>query len=428
MGTLGGGHAGDVLVQKYGGSSLATDEQLFNAARRIGAAARAGRRVVAVVSARGSTTDDLIRQAAAVNPRAEGRELDHLLATGEAASASLAAMALQRTGLDATALSGAQSGILASGAHGAGIIVAIDAERTVKLLDSGRIAVIAGFQGVTAEGDVITLGRGGSDTTAVAVAAGLGARTCEIYTDVAGVFSADPRIVPAARLLPSVDVDVMAEMAFAGARVMHARAVELAALYGVDIHVGHAAGAEAGTRIHSTDGEDMLEAKAAVMAVVHDPDVVRITLRTTAAQEDSALAVLQILARQGVPADMAAVSETPGGGQSFGVTVHHTHADAVRRAFAELAVSPSCGVDIDEDVAKVSIVGKGLLSRPGYAARMLSSLTGSGIAARSLSTSQLRVSVTVPGEDTARAVGLLHSEFGLDAGTGPHPLHLAHRP
>jgi aspartate kinase len=432
MAALSSSLASEVVVQKYGGSSLATGEQLHHVARRIGSVARSGRRVVAVVSARGNTTDDMIRLAKGVNPHPESRELDQLLATGETASASLMAMAIQRMGLPATALSGTQSGILATGPHGSGIIVAIDAEHILKLLNSGRIVVVAGFQGVTAEGGIITLGRGGSDTTAVAVAAELRARRCEIYTDVAGVFTADPRIVPTARVMPDIDIDVMAEMAFAGARVMHSRAVELADLYGLDIQVGHSAaseagtrihGAEASTRIHETDGEDMLEAKAVVMAVVHDPDVVRVTFRTTDTQDDPALAVFRILAQQTIPADMTAVSETPDGGRSIGLTVHHSHAAAVRRSFTDLAAPRQGGVEMDERVAKVSIVGKGLLSRPEYAARMLSSLTGSGIAARSLSASQLRVSVTVPSDEADRAVGLLHSEFGLDAEAGLASFH-----
>ncbi|MDT0443838.1 MULTISPECIES: aspartate kinase [unclassified Streptomyces] len=427
MVALRAGSAGEVVVQKYGGSSLATGHQLENVARRVAAAAGAGRRVVTVVSARGDTTDDLLDLAGSINPRPRGRELDQLLATGETASASLVAMALQRIGRPATALTGAQSGILVSGPHGLGTIVAIDTERAGRLLDAGEVVVVAGFQGLTAEGDTITLGRGGSDTTAVALAAELGSRHCEIYTDVQGVLTADPRVVPAARVLPTVDIDVMAEMAFAGARVMHARAVELAALYGIDIHVGGSAARDIGTRILHRDGEDMLEARAAVVAVVHEADVARVTFTSAADRGDPAPAVFDILARQAIPADMATVTRTPGGDMSVGVTVGRAHTPAVRHWFTALA-GPAGGVDVDEHLAKVSIVGKGLLSRPQYASRMLNSLTGTGIGARLLSASQLRVSVTVPNGDSVRAVRLLHTEFGLDAGTDTEHRHLSHQP
>ncbi|WP_137994284.1 aspartate kinase [Streptomyces vilmorinianum] len=419
------GPAGDVVVQKYGGSSLATDDHVRHVARRIAAAVREGRRVVTVVSAQGDTTDDLIRQATAFHARPPARELDQLLSTGETASSALLAMALQDMGVAATALAGGPGGVLATGPHGSGVIVAVDTDRMVRLLDAGQTVILAGFQGLTADGDTITLGRGGSDTTAVAVAAELGARVCEIYTDVDGILTADPRVVPGARLMPTVDIDVMAEMAFAGARVMHARAVELAALYGVDIHVGHAAGSAIGTRITNGDGVDMLEAKAAVTAVVHDPEVARVTLNTTDSGEDPATAAFRLLAGQAIPTDMTSVSQGADGGLAIALTVHRSHSAAVVRSFGELALSPRDQVAVDDRVAKVSIIGKGLLSRPEYAARMLSSLTGSGIAAGSLSASQLRVSVTVPGHEAARAVSLLHSEFDLGTENGHEPLSFA---
>ncbi|MFF6774145.1 aspartate kinase [Streptomyces sp. NPDC012637] len=415
------------VVQKFGGSSLATTEHLRRVARRVARVAATGRRVAVVVSARGKTTDQLIRTAGEINPEADGREVDQLLATGEAASAALTAMALQRLGTPATALSGAQTGILASGPPGAGVIVAIDTERAERLLDAGRVVVVAGFQGVDAHGDIITLGRGGSDTTAVAAAAELGATHCEIYTDVPGVLSADPRLVPAARLLPRLDMDVMAEMAFAGAKVMHSRAVELAALCGLDIHVGHSAASGTGTRIHAKDEDDMLETQAAVMAVVHDQDAARVTVRTAGAAENPALTVFRELGRRAVPADMTSVHEERGGGHTIGLTVPHTRVAAVREFLAAHAAAGADALTVDDSVAKVSIVGKGLLSRPQYAARMLSALSGRGIAAGAFSASQLRISVTVPRADAHRAVRLLHTEFELDASPGDTPLTLATR-
>ncbi|ARQ70952.1 aspartate kinase [Streptomyces marincola] len=427
MRTLGARGAGEVVVQKYGGSSLATGHQLEAVARRVADAARGGRPVVTVVSARGDTTDELIDLARGINPAPRGRELDQLLATGETASAALLAMALQHIGQPATALTGAQSGILVNGPHGLGTIVAIDTERATRLLGKGEVVVVAGFQGITASGDTITLGRGGSDTTAVALAAELGSRSCEIYTDVPGVLTADPRVVPNARLLPEVDIDVMAEMAFAGARVMHARAVELAALYGIDILVGGSTATHAGTRIHHRDGQDMLEARAAVVAVVHEADVTRVTFRSAAGPEDPARAVFGSLADAAIPADMATVTSTPDGDVAVGLTVGGAHTSAVRACLAPLA-GPAGGVEVDEHLAKVSIVGKGLLSRPEYVSRMLNSLGADGVGARLLAASQLRVSVTVPSGESGRAVRVLHSEFGLDAGTEAAHRHLSHQP
>ncbi|MBW3706734.1 aspartate kinase [Streptomyces griseus] len=427
MTTQGSRPTGDVVVQKYGGSSLATVSQVRQVADRVGAQARSGRRVVVVVSAQGDTTDELVGRAEAVNPRPAGHELDQLLATGETASAALMAMALQRGGLAATALSGARSGVLATGPHGAGVIVAVDTDQLRTLLDAGRTVVLAGFQGVTAEGDIITLGRGGSDTTAVAVAAELRSGHCEIYSDVPGVFTADPRVVPDARLMPDIDIDVMTEMAFAGARVMHARAVELAALYDVDILVGRSTATRTGTRIHRRDGNDMLEDRTAVSAVVHDADIARITLRTHDTPDPSA-DVFRFLAKESIPADMTTVSSAPDGGFSLGFTVRRSHAADVGRSFSDLMAPRPHGVEVEDQVAKVSIVGQGLLSRPEYASRMLASLVGSGISARSLTASQLRVSVTVPRSDAVRAVGLLHSEFGLGAEAGAVPASLTPRP
>ncbi|MER7514976.1 aspartate kinase [Streptomyces sp. NPDC126499] len=448
MATLGEERTRGTVVQKFGGSSLATTGHVRRVARRVARVAASGRRVAVVVSAQGKTTDHLLRTAAEINPDADGRELDQLLATGEAASAALMAMALQRLGTPATALAGDRTGILASGPPGSGVIVAIDTERAERLLDAGRVVVLAGFQGVGADGDVITLGRGGSDTTAVAAAAELGASHCEIYTDVPGVLTADPRLVPTARLMPRLDMDVMAEMAFAGAKVMHSRAVELAALCGLDIHVGHSAAAEVGTRIHATatahhsstdlsidpsngihatDGETMLETQAAVMAVVHDQDAARVTVRTAGTAENPALTVFRALGKEAVPADMTSVHEERGGGHTIGLTVPHTRVAAVREFLAAHAADGADALTVDDTVAKVSIVGKGLLSRPQYAARMLSALTDRGIPAGAFSASQLRISVTVPRTEAGRAVRLLHTEFELDGSPDDSPLTLATR-
>ncbi|WP_158887111.1 aspartate kinase [Amycolatopsis anabasis] len=409
------GAAAAVLVQKYGGSSLATTEQVRAAARRIGAAHRAGGKVAVVVSAQGDTTDELLRLAAEVNPSPAGRELDQLMATGETASASLMALALQAIGVPAIALSGAQNGILATGRHGAGIIVAVDTERANRLMRDGVVVVVAGFQGVDAEGDVITLGRGGSDTSAVAIAAETGAGHCEIYTDVDGVYTADPRIVASARVMPVVDVDVMAEMSFAGAKVMHSRAVELAAMYRVEIHVGHSAAATPGTRIQIKDGEKMLEAKPAVMAVVHDTNVVRLVMRTARRDGELMPTLFRLLAQQAIPADMTTISERDTNEFSIGIAVRRIDAEPARAVLSELANGCGGRVEVDDGIGKLSIVGKGLLNRPDCIARMLSSLTRAGIPTTSVSTSQLRISTTVPAQEVTRGVEVLHTAFGLDS-------------
>ncbi len=415
MGVIGDGFGSEVLVQKYGGSSLATPEQIRKVAGRIGATYREGRKIVVVVSAQGDSTDDLQRLATTLNPCPSGRELDQLLATGETASAALMAMALQAIGIPAVALSGVQSGILAIGAHGSGVIVAIDTERAIRLMREGNVLVVAGFQGVDAADDVITLGRGGSDTTAVAIAAELRTGHCEIYTDVDGVYTADPRVLPSAWVMPTVDVDVMMEMSFVGAKVLHSRAVELAAMYGVDIHVKNSSSAALGTVIQGRDGGGMLESKAAVMAIVHDLDVARVVMRTTRTNGEMTAEVFRLLVKNSIPADVAVLSDEGGEEFSVGMTVRRSDAGRVHGAMTGIVTDWGGRVELDDGAGKLSIVGKGLLNRPEYASRMLSSLAKSDIPASSISTSQLRISVTVPDSDVVRAVGVLHSEFELDS-------------
>jgi aspartate kinase len=405
----------EVLVQKYGGSSVASLAQMRAVAEGIAARHRAGHRVIVVVSARGGTTDELLRAAAEFNAAPAGRELDQLLATGETASSALLAMALQAAGIPAAALNGAKSGILASGRHGAGVIVAIDTGLMLSLLAEGKVVVVAGFQGTNEDGDIVTLGRGGSDTTAVAVAAELGSSRCEIYTDVDGVYTADPRVVSMARRMPEIDLAVMTEMSFAGAQVMHPRAVELAALCGVDIHVKHSSADGPGTVIRREVGGEMLEGSTAVRAVVHDADVARVAMRVERTDRDSVADVFRFLARMSISVDMANLSEGDEGGFSVGLTVRRPDVPAVRRSMSEMAARWGGWAEVNEDVGMVSVVGSGLLSRPECAARMLSALNGAAIATSAVSASQTRISVTVPRTDVLRGVGVLHSEFGLDA-------------
>nr|WP_232328436.1 aspartate kinase [Kibdelosporangium sp. MJ126-NF4]CTQ92560.1 Aspartokinase (EC 2.7.2.4) [Kibdelosporangium sp. MJ126-NF4] len=404
----------DTVVVKYGGSSLAGLDQIRAVARQVAGRHRAGQRIVVVVSARGDTTDDLLGLAAQLGVTGGDRELDQLLATGETASAATLSMALQQLDVPAVSLTGPQCGILGTGKHGAAIIVAVDTERVSAVLQSGHVVVTAGFQCINANGDTVTLGRGGSDTTAVAIAAELRVPLCEIYTDVLGVYTADPRIVGGARLLPSVDIGVMSEMSFAGAKVMHSRAVELAAMYGVRIRVAHASKPGGGTVIGSQNGEEMLEASTAVMAVVHDPDVARVTLRVRAQPLD----VLQALARSSLPVDMADLREGSDGESAFQMTVRRSDTGAVRESLRETVDRGRGTLDVDASVGKLSVIGTGLLSRPEYAARMVSALATADIPARSITSSQSRISVTVPDSELVRAVGVLHDEFGLESTVG----------
>jgi aspartate kinase len=401
-----------VLVQKYGGSSLSTVDKVRAVAQRVATEHLAGRPTVVVVSARGDTTDDLLRAAHTIGDLPESpataRELDHLLVTGECASAATLAMALLCLDVPAVSLSGRQAGIRVTGRHGAGVVDAIDTSRVVELLDDGNVVVVGGFHGVNEVGDMITLGRGGSDTTAVALAAALGARECEIYTDVDGIYTADPRIVPTARKVPSIGPAVMAEMAFAGAGVLHSRAVELAAMRQVAVHVRSSTGAELGTVVAGG-----LETGNPVVAVTHDLDVARVLIRgrTDTGGADLAAEVLDILARNSVPVDLIARSGPHEDEFRMGFTVRRSDVVEVRLALEKAAEDG--GVRVDEGVAKVSLIGMGLLSRPTYVARMLAALATADIPTSWVFTSQVRASVTVPRDRVAAAVALLHQEFGL---------------
>jgi len=406
------GFPADVVVRKYGGSSLATTEQIRAVAERVESVHRSGQPIVVVVSARGKTTDHLLQLAAEFNPASSGRELDQLLATGETSSAALLAIALQSRGVPAVALTGPQSGILATGPHGAGVIVEVDTERVVRLLRDGHVVVVAGFQAMTTDGDVITLGRGGSDTTAVAIAAELPTDRGEIYNDGHGVYTADPRVAPSARVMPDVDVEVMTEMSFAGAKVVDSRAVELAALHGVDIHVKHSSISSPGTIIRGEDGEEMLEASVAVAAVVHDLDVARVTMRFHRMEGDSVTGIFRFLAEKSVAVDMATLSGSTENGFSVGMTVRRSELGPVRRSLQAMAARRSGAVEIDDAIGKLSVVGTGLL--PEHAARMLTALTEAAIPASSMAASRLRISALVPDSEAVRAVGVLQSEFGLN--------------
>jgi aspartate kinase len=400
----------EILVQKFGGSSLASMDQLRRVADVVQDAHRGPDAVVVVVSARGDTTDDLLRLAAQVMPPGSGRETDQLLATGEIVSAALLAMELRTRGVPAVSLTGGQAGIIVTGEHGAGIIDRIDTSVMLAMLADGEVPVVAGFQGVDAEGNTRTLGRGGSDTTAVALAAEFGARRCEIYTDVDGIYTADPRLVPGARLLPAVPAPVMAEMSFAGAKVMYSRATELAGLRGVDVHVRSSITRQPGTTVIAATG-GALENRGAVMAITHEQAVARVLVQ---ADDDLARDVFLVLARLRTPVDLVARSGRDEPEFRMGFTIPSASLVSVVPPLRAMAAPRGGRVDVTEDVGKISMVGTGLLNRPEFVTRMLTALDEAGIVTSWVSATQLRTSMTVPSTRVAEAVTLLHNEFGLE--------------
>lgn len=409
--------APEIAVQKYGGSSLATIDQVRQVARVVAQTYRSGRSTVVVVSARGRTTDDLLQLANVAGGERTGRETDQLLATGENASAALLAIALQDLGVPAVSLTGAQAGIRAAGKHGSGVIADIDTRRLCRVLADGKVAVVAGFQGIDDTGDVVTLGRGGSDTTAVALAAALRSASCEICTDVPGVSTADPRVVADARVLSTVDVAVMAEMSFAGAKVLHPRAVELAAKNRIDLHVRkseESASTGSKTIIPAVSDRAFFETQGVVVAIAHDFDVARILLRCRPCGADLTADILDILSARAFSVDLVARSGTQEDEFRIGFTVCRKDSEEVSSVLREALADLGATIHVYKNVGKLSLIGMGLLNHPEYTARMLSVLALAGIPVSWLSTSQIRTSVIIPLDRVASAVQLLHDEFELN--------------
>lgn len=415
-----------ISVLKYGGSSLASADQLRHVAHMVARSHRSNGSTVVVVSARGNSTDEMLRIAESTGRDRTGRETDQLLATGECASAALLAIALQDCGVAAVSLTGAQAGIRAVGWAGSGVISEIDTRRIRRVVADGAVAVVAGFQGIDESGDAITLGRGGSDTTAVALAAALGARRCEICTDVPGVSTADPRVVSNVRVLPVLDPGVMAEMSFAGAKVLHSRAVELAAMHHVELHVRSSAGdsaaggspaggsIEPGTVIPAGSDEAMLETRGVVVAVAHDLDVARVLVQCGSRRNDLAAEILAMLSDHAVPVDLVARSGPHEDEFRMGFTMRRADVAKTLSAVHETMTGLGATIHVDENVGKLSLIGMGLLNRPEYTARMLSALNAADIPTSWLSTSQIRTSVVIPLDRVISAVRLLHDEFGLE--------------
>ncbi|MBD0253196.1 MAG: aspartate kinase [Rubrobacter sp.] len=403
-----------IIVQKYGGSSVATAEHIRTVAERIKGAHDSGLDLVVTVSAMGKQTDRLLRLAGEVSRDPSPREIDQLLSTGELQSVALLAMALHDRGVAATSLTGPQAGMKITGKYGSGVISGIQPDRLRSLLDEGQVAIVAGFQGVNTLGDIMTLGRGGSDTTAVALAAVLGAERCEIFTDVDGVYTADPRIVAGARRIPVISSSEMAEMAWRGARVMHPRAVELGALYGVEIHIRSSFAEGPGTIIMGGNGLEHLETHETVAGIVHDLDVSRITLTGIKTGPGTMSRVFSPLAEAGISVDVIVESAPKEGTSDVAFTVRRGDFSEALRLAGRVAGSLDGRVEGEEELGKVSVVGTGMLNRPGYAARMFATLGESGIPIRLVSTSEIQVTCVLPAHRVEEAVRVLHSDFELE--------------
>lgn len=404
-----------LIVAKFGGTSVASPERIQKVAQRLIAKKQEGHDVVAVVSAMGKTTDELVALAASVNTSPAKREMDMLLSTGEQVSMALLAMAIQARGYQAVSYTGWQAGIATDDNYSSAKIDNIDTHRIREGLETGAIVVVAGFQGITTEGDITTLGRGGSDTTAVALACGIGADVCEIYSDVDGVYSADPRVAPRARKLDVVSYDDMLELSSEGAGVLQARAVEFARKYKVVIHSRSAFSDAEGTLIKEV--APSME-QAVISGIAHDTSEMKITMRGLHDEPGIAAKVFSILASNNVSVDMIIQNVSTDGKANISFTFPGSQKEnameAVNRAAEMLDASQ---ILIDENIAKVSLVGTGMKSSPGVAARAFKTLAENEINILMISTSPIRISVVVDGSQVEAAVRCLHTAFGLDSDT-----------
>ncbi len=410
-----------MVVQKFGGTSVADPDRIGAVADHIARTRRSGVDVVVVVSAMGKTTDDLIRLAndvarpGAQQPGAKppaGREMDMLLTAGERISMSLLCMAVEALGVPAVSFTGSQAGILTDTDHGRAKILEVRADRIREALEAGRVAVVAGFQGVSTARDITTLGRGGSDTTAVALAAALEADVCEIYTDVEGVYSADPRIVPTARKLARVSFDEMLEMAATGGRVLALRSVEFARNHGVKVHVRSSFTWAPGTWVSE---EDPAMEQAIISGVTHDTSEAKITIEQVPDRPGVAASLFRSLAEAGINVDMIVQNVSTAGHTDISYTLPR---DDVPRASVEMdkivVETEAAGFRIDELVGRVSLVGAGMKTNPGVAAKMFETLANEGINIEMISTSTIRISCVVHENDVERAVLGLHRAFELE--------------
>jgi aspartate kinase len=401
-----------LVVQKYGGTSVADAGKIRNVARRIIARKEKGDQVVVVASAMGDTTDELIKLAYQVTKHPSERELDALVSTGELVSSSLLAMALRHMGHEAISLSGAQAGIKTDANHGRARILGVDPSRIVRELERGKIVIVAGFQGVTDDMDVTTLGRGASDTSAVALAASLKAKVCERYTDVEGIYTADPRLVPEAKRLDEISYEEMLELATYGSRVMHPRAVELGQVYDIPILVASSFTESPGTLIH---GEVSMEVRNKVRSIAHDLDVAKITVVGVPDRPGIAAAIFEPLAKANISVDTIVQNASIHNITDLTFTVARselTRAMKVVRPIAKAIGARECVSDAK--LGKISIIGTGMQNTPGYAARMFQTLSEEGINIQLITTSEIRITCIIAESRVRDAVRALHKAFELD--------------
>jgi aspartate kinase len=407
-----------LVVQKYGGSSVGDAEGIKRVAQRIVATRQAGNSVVVVVSAMGDTTDDLIDLAEQVTPLPPRRELDMLLTAGERISMALLAMAIANLGHEARSFTGSQAGVITDSSHGRARIIDVTPGRIRHAIDEGAIAIVAGFQGVSQDTkDITTLGRGGSDTTAVALAAALDAEVCEIYTDVDGVYSADPRIVPTARRLDRLSYEEMLEMAASGAKVLHLRCVEYARRYGIPVHVRSSFSTREGTWVaERPEGEDMEH--AIISGVAHDRSEAKITVVGVPDKPGEAARIFRIIADAEINIDMIVqnVSSVATGRTDITFTLPTSDGQTAMTALTK--AQPQIGFEtllFDDGVGKVSLIGAGMRSNPGVSATFFTALADAGVNIELISTSEIRISVVCREDDVPEAVTAVHRAFGLDA-------------
>ncbi|MGO1316690.1 MAG: aspartate kinase [Cellulomonadaceae bacterium] len=423
-----------LVVQKYGGSSVSDAQSIKRVAKRIAESKRAGNDVVVVVSAMGDTTDELIDLAQQITPLPPSREMDILLTAGERISMSLLAMAINNLGVKAKSFTGQQAGVITDAVHGRAHIVDVVPKRIRETVEKGSVAIVAGFQGVTeSTNDVTTLGRGGSDTTAVALAAGLGADVCEIYTDVDGVFTADPRIVPTARKIDRITYEEMLEMAASGAKVLVLRCVEYARRYGVPIHVRSSFSAKEGTLVTNTPqlaegSEEPMEAPI-ISGVAHDRSEAKLTVVGVPDVPGTAARIFEIVASAGANIDMIVQNVSAAATGLTDISFTLPEADGAIATAALTAVQEEIGftsLQYDDQIGKLSLIGAGMKSSPGVSAKFFGALRDAGINIEMITTSEIRISVVTRQDSLDDAVRAVHGAFDLDgdveavvyAGTG----------
>jgi aspartate kinase len=409
-----------IVVQKYGGSSVSDAEAIKRVARRIVETQRAGHSVCVVVSAMGDTTDELMDLAEQVTPAPPARELDMLLTSGERISMALVAMAIAQLGAEARSFTGSQAGVITDDAHGAARIIDVTPGRIQSALDAGHIAIVAGFQGVSqTTKDITTLGRGGSDTTAVALAAALGAEVCEIYTDVDGVFTADPRLLPNARKLDVLSMEEMLDLAANGSKILHLRCVEYARRYGIPIHVRSSWSRKPGTWIKDNpyEGEGAVEAPI-IAGIAHDRSEAKITIVGVPDRVGIAAKIFGAIAEAGLNIDMIVQNVSAAETAKTDISFTLPKADGPKAMSVLQAIKHEveyADLRFDDGVGKIALVGAGMKSHPGVSAKFFGALAEAGINIEMISTSEIRVSAVTRAEDLDEAVRAVHTAFGLDS-------------